>query len=169
MKRKVSLLRVQTEDEGAYLKVGELARLTGKTVRALHLLEEMGLLRPGGRSAGGFRLFRPDAIKRVEWIAKLQDLGFTLHEIQSFLRSYEDSPNAPDAMARVREIFTAKLCENKTHIERLQQLSQDLQDSLGYLESCHQCGAPELPDCVGCSRHGHQGVAPVLVAGLHSN
>ncbi len=39
------------------LKVGELAKRTGKTVRAVHLYEELGLLAPAVRSKGGFRLY----------------------------------------------------------------------------------------------------------------
>ncbi len=35
------------------MRVGDLARETGKTVRAIHLYEELGLLTPGGRSKGG--------------------------------------------------------------------------------------------------------------------
>ena len=57
------------------MKIGELARKTGKTVRALHLYEEMGLLKPG-RSEGGFRLYGPDELARVYWIGKLQKMGF---------------------------------------------------------------------------------------------
>ena len=39
------------------LRVGDLARQTGKTVRAIHLYEELGLLAPATRSSGGFRLY----------------------------------------------------------------------------------------------------------------
>ena len=44
------------------LKVGELARRTGKTVRAIHLYEELGLLTPAVRSKGGFRLYSGRAV-----------------------------------------------------------------------------------------------------------
>ena len=46
------------------LKVGELAKQTGKTVRAVHLYEELGLLAPAVRSKGGFRLYHPRAAVR---------------------------------------------------------------------------------------------------------
>ena len=39
------------------IRIGDLARLTGKTVRAIHLYEELGLLKPATRSSGGFRLY----------------------------------------------------------------------------------------------------------------
>jgi MerR family copper efflux transcriptional regulator len=68
------------------MKIGELARKTGKTPRALHLYEEMGLLQPPERTEGGFRLYGPDEVARVYWIAKLQDMGFSLPQIQACSR-----------------------------------------------------------------------------------
>ena len=53
------------------LRVGELAKRTGKTVRAVHLYEELGLLAPAVRSKGGFRLYPGKAVKRIDWIQKL--------------------------------------------------------------------------------------------------
>ena len=44
------------------LLVGDLAKATGKTVRAIHLYEDLGLLRPHDRSKGRYRLFGPDAL-----------------------------------------------------------------------------------------------------------
>src|SRR5678810_38446 len=93
------------------LRVGELAKRTGKTVRAIHLYEELGLLTPAVRSKGGFRLYSGKAVRRIEWIQKLQDMGFSLTEIKAFLRDWEDSETAPKAMDRMREIFTDKLRE----------------------------------------------------------
>ena len=50
---------------GNLLRVGDIAKATGKTVRAIHLYEELGLLAPVTRSSGGFRLYDPAAIERV--------------------------------------------------------------------------------------------------------
>src|SRR4051812_45582301 len=47
------------------LQVGDLAKQSGKTVRAIHLYEELGLLRPPARSKGRYRLFSADAVTRV--------------------------------------------------------------------------------------------------------
>jgi len=103
-------------DNLTLLKVGELAKKTGKTVRAVHLYEELGLLTPAVRSKGGFRLYSGKAARRIEWIQKLQDLGFSLTEIKAFLRDWEDSETAPKAMDRMREIFTDKLRETLFNI-----------------------------------------------------
>ena len=52
-------------DQLVLLKIGELARRTGKTVRAVHLYEELGLLAPAVRSKGGFRLYHGRAVTRI--------------------------------------------------------------------------------------------------------
>src|ERR1700722_2323345 len=58
------------------MQIGDLARETGKTVRAIHLYEELGLLSPAARSKGRFRLYSQDALMRIRWIGKLQSMGF---------------------------------------------------------------------------------------------
>lgn len=149
------------------LKVGELARRTGKTTRAIHLYEELGLLSPAVRSKGGFRLYSARAVARMEWIQKLQDMGFSLTEIKAFLSVWEASDTAPQAMATVRSIFEEKLSETKATIARLSRLAEELQESLTYLDSCRSCEPVHTqPECGQCERHGHEGKAPSLVDGL---
>src|ERR1041384_2231185 len=64
------------------LQVGDLARASGKTVRAIHHYEEVGLLKPHARSKGRYRLYDQAAVTRVRWIGKLHDLGLSLSQIQ---------------------------------------------------------------------------------------
>src|SRR3982751_2507126 len=116
----------------ALLKVGELAKRTGKTVRAIHLYEELGLIAPAVRSKGGFRLYHGRAVTRLEWISKLQDLGFSLTEIKAFLRDWEHSETGPKAISRLRETFSDKLRETRDTIARMTQLASDLQETLDY-------------------------------------
>ena len=149
------------------LKVGDLARLIGKTVRALHLYEELGLLHPIERSKGGYRLYHPEAVNRVAWICKLQEMGFSLSEVQEFARSLERSTTAPLAMLRARAIFEEKLQATRAHITKLQALASDLQQGLAYLEGCDWCDPGELPPaCSECARP-HEVPPPILVTGMH--
>ncbi|HXJ19757.1 MAG TPA: MerR family transcriptional regulator [Polyangia bacterium] len=154
-------------DSLALLKVGELAKRTGKTVRAVHLYEELGLLAPAVRSKGNFRLYSGKAVKRIDWIQKLQDLGFSLTEIKAFLRDWEESAAAPKAMARVREIFSDKLRETQETIARLERLVGDLTETLAYMDSCRSCEPTHTQaECGTCGIHGHDGRAPLLVEGI---
>lgn len=154
------------------LKIGDLAKVTGKTARALRLYEEMGLLVPGTRTSGGFRVYGSDAVERVRWITQLQDLGFTLHDIQQIVHTAAGDGVPREAMARVRSMFTDKLTEVAGQIRRLQGLQRELASALAYLESCQGCsvdgahvdGAGKVA-CCACAEHGDER-APSLIKGL---
>jgi MerR family copper efflux transcriptional regulator len=149
------------------MKIGQLARKTGKTVRALHLYEELGLLAPE-RSEGGFRLYGPDELARVYWISKLQDMGFKLSQIRGLLDAVGASGSAPEAMQGVRELFQSKLRDTREQIQKLLQLERDIAESLSYLEACRGCGETSTKACVECGEERHGGIPePKLVSGIH--
>src|SRR6476660_2197765 len=60
------------------LKVGDLARRTGLTVRTLHHYDEIGLLKPSGRSESRYRLYGEDDVARLHAIQALRHLGLPL-------------------------------------------------------------------------------------------
>ncbi|HUS28500.1 MAG TPA: MerR family transcriptional regulator [Kofleriaceae bacterium] len=150
------------------MRVGELAKAVGKTVRAMHLYEELGLLEPRARSEGGFRLYGPEAVDRIHWIVKLQAIGFTLAEIQGFVRDFQSAGSAPEASARVRALFLEKQQNIREQITQLQVIENDLSEALAYLDSCQTCSTDFAPtECGTCDHHGHhKGEAPPLFAGL---
>ena len=157
---------VETSEEDL-LQVGDLARLCGKSVRAIHLYEELGLLRPHARSKGRYRLFSQDAVMRVRWIGKLQDLGLSLPTIQHVVREWEASSSAPNAMGKMREVYREKLASTREQIRRLQALEGELAESLKYLDTCDTCDPVRLfPACNCCDRHDHDQHPPELVAGF---
>ena len=150
------------------MRVGELAKAVGKTVRAMHLYEELGLLEPRTRSEGGFRLYGPEAVDRIHWIVKLQAIGFTLAEIQGFVKDFQHAGSGREATARVKALFTEKQTQIREQIIQLQVIENDLSEALSYLDSCQTCSDDHTPAACGdCDHHGHQkGEAPPLFAGL---
>ena len=157
-----------TKEDPKLMRVGELAKAVGKTVRAMHLYEELGLLEPRARSDGGFRLYGPEAIDRIHWIVKLQAIGFTLAEIQGFVKDFQLAQSAPEASARVRALFLEKQAQIREQITQLQVIENDLSEALAYLDSCQTCTDEYAPTACGeCDHHGHhRGEAPPLFAGL---
>jgi DNA-binding transcriptional MerR regulator len=67
------------------LKVGELAKRTGLTVRALHHYDSIGLLRPSGRSESGYRLYSRDDVARLHGIQTLRRMGLPLGDVAKLL------------------------------------------------------------------------------------
>lgn len=150
------------------MRVGELAERSGKTVRALRFYEEMDLLRPVNRTKGGFRQYDEQALVRIHWIDRLQDLGFSLRETRDFLESLRELPSGPAAMQILREFYTLKLAETQANLARLSRLEQELNESLTFLESCQSCD-PVTPRqaCACCDEVGHRDApTPILVAAV---
>lgn len=67
------------------MKVGELARATGLTVRTLHHWEERGLVVPSARTAAGHRIYDDGDVRRVYQVVALRDLGLPLDAIGDLL------------------------------------------------------------------------------------
>ena len=72
-------------DAGELWKVGELARSTGLTVRTLHHYDQVGLLRPSGRTASGHRLYDAGDVHRLYQVVALRALGLSLDAIRAVL------------------------------------------------------------------------------------
>lgn len=67
------------------LTVGEVARLTGSTVRTLHHYDRIGLLRPSAVSEAGYRLYAEADLLRLQQVLTLRYLGFPLKQIRDLL------------------------------------------------------------------------------------
>ncbi len=155
------------------MQVGDLARESGKTVRAIHLYEQLDLLKPAGRSKGRYRLYGPEALVRIRWIQKLQDLGFSLPDIKAIVKDFEvsgSSGSASTAMSGVREVYAKKLDETRSQIARLQSLEGEILASLDYLAACGTVCEPGrlLPSCQCCEHHPREQEVPDLVAGFRA-
>jgi MerR family transcriptional regulator, thiopeptide resistance regulator len=97
------------------MKIGELARRTGVSIRTLHYYDEIGLLSPSLHSAAGHRVYGLREITRLQQIRSLQQIGFSLKEIRSMLSSRAHSPLSVVEMhlARAKEQIATqqKLCD----------------------------------------------------------
>jgi len=150
-------------------RIGDLAKRINKTTRALRLYEEMNLLGSVTRNEGGQRIYEEEVFARLKWIEKLQSLGFSLLQIQSVLASWIGNEHGPAGMKEIRQIYRAKLEETQLQIRQLESLSEDLRESLTYLESCEVCDpCTLLGACAECAHPHSTSSKPVLVTGLYS-
>jgi DNA-binding transcriptional MerR regulator len=74
------------------LKVGDLARRTGLTVRTLHHYDEIGLLKPSGRSEAGYRLYSQADVQRLHGIQTMRQMGLPLSDIANLLAGDSMAP-----------------------------------------------------------------------------
>jgi DNA-binding transcriptional MerR regulator len=151
------------------MQVGDLARECGKTVRAIHLYEELGLLTPAARSKGRYRLYGAESLLRIRWIGKLQEMGFSLTDIQTIVSEWEHLESASKAMEKMRHVYRRKLDETRATIRRLKALEHELVASLRYLDTCDVCDpARLLSACDCCDLHERDQNVPELVLGFRA-
>ncbi|MEV0002277.1 MerR family transcriptional regulator [Micromonospora sp. NPDC050980] len=99
--------------------VGQVARAARVTVRTLHHYDEIGLLRPGGRTPAGYRCYDDGDLDRLQLIRYYRELGFPLDEIAEILDDPAADPVAH--LSRQHELLSgriSKLREMVTAIER---------------------------------------------------
>ena len=66
-------------------QIGEVAEAVSLSLRTIRHYEEVGLVPPSGRSAGGFRLYTDDDVDRLRVVKQMKPLDFSLEEMRELL------------------------------------------------------------------------------------
>ncbi|GED31131.1 MerR family transcriptional regulator [Brevibacillus centrosporus] len=125
-------------------KVGDLASLTGLTVRTLRYYDQIGLFSPSEHSDSGHRMYNEADIQRLQKILSLKDLGLSLEEIKRVLegQTYSSSEIVSIQIERVRKqikIQQKLLAELERVAEKMnQQEPLSIDAFLSLLESMKQ-------------------------------
>src|SRR5256712_6041333 len=117
------------------LTIGHLAKETGVNLETVRYYERRGLLPKPPRSASGYRLFPAEAARRLRFIRRAQELGFSLREIRELL-ALRVSPRANSAKIRARA--EAKIGDIETKIRTLESMKKTLRK---LTKSCAGCGS----------------------------
>ncbi|MHB8646142.1 MAG: MerR family transcriptional regulator [Thermomicrobiales bacterium] len=117
------------------MRVGELAKRTGLSVRALHHYDAIGLLAPSRHSEAGYRLYTAADIARLQQIMSLRQLGFSLAQIGDCL-------NRGDLSAM--QVIEMHLAGVREQIARQQALCERLEVIAQRLRSAAQPSVTEL-------------------------
>jgi DNA-binding transcriptional MerR regulator len=86
--------------------VGDIARLTGVSVRTLHHYDEIGLVVPRERSEAGYRLYGPSEVARLQEVLFFRELGFGLGEIKRLVE--RPDYDRATALQRQRRLLDTK-------------------------------------------------------------
>ena len=77
------------DTSGQVMHIGEVAARTELSLRSLRHWEEVGLLRPSGRTDGGFRLYTEADVGKILVIRRMKPLGFSLEQMKDVMRDLE--------------------------------------------------------------------------------
>ena len=126
------------------ITIGKLARRAGCSVELLRHYERIGLLRPSGRSASRYQLYSPSDARRLRFVRRARELGFSLAEVASLLRQV-DEPDPP--CEATRGIVEARRAGIRAAIASLQEIESHIGRLGRHCEGCSRqaCGlAAEL-------------------------
>ncbi|MBB5361168.1 TipAS antibiotic-recognition domain-containing protein [Deinococcus humi] len=104
--------QIPEHSAGQTWTVGEVALLTRLSVRTLHHYDDIGLLRPGGRTEAGYRLYTPADLARLWRALSYRELGFPLAEITRLL----DAPPGSEVEALRTQVALLREKQRRTQI-----------------------------------------------------
>jgi DNA-binding transcriptional MerR regulator len=107
-------------------RIAEVAERSGFTPAALRYYEDIGLLRPAGRTDAGYRLYDDGSLQRLRFIARAKQLGCSLDEIAELSRAW-DGGRCAHVQERLRATVDTKVAESQRQIAELTALTADLQ------------------------------------------
>lgn len=124
-----------------YWKVGQLAKLTGLTVRTLRYYDQIGLFSPSDYSQSGHRLYNKQDLSKLQKILSLKHIGLALEDIQTYL-SNSFSFNAS-------EILSIQITRLQEDIQKQQDLLNELTNALALTQSQQALSVEELTKLLG--------------------
>jgi MerR family mercuric resistance operon transcriptional regulator len=109
------------------IEIGKLARHTGANVETIRYYERMGLWAAPVRSAGGYRLYGTEHLKRLNFIRRARLLGFSIGEVRTLLR-LADERRRP--CAEVRIVAEAHLQDVRAKLADLRRMERVLKATI---------------------------------------
>jgi MerR family copper efflux transcriptional regulator len=116
------------------LTIGTLAKAAQVNLQTIRYYEREGLLPEPPRRPSGYRMFSPESVRRVRFIKRAQELGFSLAEIKELLALRIDQERDS---ADVRTLAQGKIADIEQKIRTLQAMKKVLKK---LAERCPGCG-----------------------------
>ena len=124
------------------IKIGLLAKRTGTNAPTIRYYEEIGLL-PKARRAGVQRFYSDDDVRRLTFIRRCRDVGFSIEQVRALVATVQDCDRS---CTEARDLAQEHLSAMRAKIRELKVLERTM---VAFVESCDQsCAGGPGPDCV---------------------
>ncbi len=114
------------------LTIGKVARLTGVGVETIRFYERQGLIEQPAKPAGGFRVYPAETLRKIRFIRRAKQIGFSLQEIRELLALYFGHTASCDEVRQRAEEKRADIEQRIRHLQRMEQALRQL------IDACHQ-------------------------------
>jgi MerR family mercuric resistance operon transcriptional regulator len=121
------------------LPIGAPSKGTGCNIETIRYYERIGLLPRPARTEGGHRMYGMGHLKRLGFIRRARDLGFTVEEIRALLRLVDERDQP---CAEVQEVAVRHLADVRAKVAALRKMERVLKEMVA---RCETGGPPDCP------------------------
>lgn len=122
---------------GKQFTISQLAEIVGVPTTTVRYYERVGLLKPEDRSAGNYRLYSDESLRRLKFIRAAQAVGFVLDDVKELLgRADQEPPPCRDVQALIEQ----RLADIDEKLKDLRHVQRVLKSSLAKCRETEQAG-----------------------------
>jgi MerR family mercuric resistance operon transcriptional regulator len=121
------------------ISIGDVSQHTGCNIETIRYYERIGLL-PAPDRHGRYRRYSPHDVKRLMFVRRARELGFTLDEVRALLNLSET--DGTSACSEVREVSAAHLVDVRKRIADLRAMESVLSSAIRQCDAGQQSGCP---------------------------
>lgn len=121
------------------MNIGEAAKASGISAKMIRYYESIGLIRPAGRAASGYRVYSDSDVATLRFIRRSRNMNFAVEQMQGLLALWRDRDRAS---ADVKRIALEQVELLETRMRELQEMAATLRH---LADNCHGDDRPECP------------------------
>lgn len=121
------------------MTIGQLAKRAGVNLETIRYYERRSLLPEPSRRASGYRQYPSNAVARIRFIKRAQELGFSLNEIAELLSLRVDAQTACNEVQQLAEIKVIEVDQKLQTLQRMKQILADLLHHCQTRQSTDEC------------------------------
>ena len=124
----------QTED----FSIGALSKRSGVKIETIRYYENIGVMPTAARSASGYRVYSSHHVRRLHFVRRGRELGFSLDELRNLLRLVDGHAFT---CAEVNALMLEHLTDIRQKIADLRRLERAMSDMAA------KCKGGQVPEC----------------------
>lgn len=121
------------------MRIGDLAKRAGTTMRTIRYYEERGLIEPARRTKGGFRLYQEEELRKLHLIKSLQVLDMPLAQVKAFFDERRRGRTAAKIAPALQEVLREHLQDIERRIAQYRAMQESARQTIDILDACSRC------------------------------
>ena len=117
---------------------GPLSERTGCNIETIRYYERIGIMPPPPRTEGGHRVYREEHLKRLTFIRRSRELGFTLDQVRDLLLLVDGDDFTCDEVKTMTQDHADNVHRKIADLKKMERVLKDM---------VSQCNRGDVPDC----------------------